>query len=70
MSAEGDAAEPVDVVRRAREQSASPHDVFAAFLRARVYCERPDQPGFLTVPAPEPTPGAAAVPAPASGSAS
>lgn len=56
MSAEGGAAELVDVVRRAREGSASPHDVFEAFLRARVYCERPVQPGFLTVPAPEATP--------------
>jgi hypothetical protein len=42
----------VDVVRRAREAKASPQDVFEAFVRARVYCERPEEPGFLTVPAP------------------
>ncbi|MDQ0833109.1 hypothetical protein QF032_004953 [Streptomyces achromogenes] len=37
MGAEGDAAELVDVVRRARAGSVSPHDVFDAFLRARVH---------------------------------
>ncbi len=43
----------VEVVRRARNGGASPHDVFETFLRARVYCERPDTPGFLTVTASE-----------------
>ncbi|MDQ0959480.1 hypothetical protein QFZ66_003358 [Streptomyces sp. B4I13] len=37
LGAEGEAAELVDVVRRVREGSVSPHDVFDAFLRARVY---------------------------------
>ncbi|MFD7710617.1 SseB family protein [Streptomyces sp. NPDC059786] len=41
-----------DAVRRARAGSASPQDVFEAFLAARVYCERPESPGFLTVDAP------------------
>ncbi|MXQ61545.1 SseB family protein [Streptomyces sp. XHT-2] len=43
----------VEVVRRARNGEASPHDVFETFLRARVYCERPDAPGLLTVTASE-----------------
>ncbi|MGY1528338.1 SseB family protein [Streptomyces sp. MN3] len=42
-----------EVVRRAKNDEASPHDVFEAFLHARVYCERPDEPGFLTVTASE-----------------
>ncbi|MEV5316543.1 hypothetical protein AB0K92_02510 [Streptomyces sp. NPDC052687] len=49
----GDTTEDlVDVVRRAREGLAPPQAVFEAFIRARVYCERPEEPGFLTVPAP------------------
>ncbi|MGX1132825.1 hypothetical protein RKD49_005015 [Streptomyces glaucescens] len=51
MSTEGEAVDLIDVVRRAREGLAPPQDVFDAFIRARVYCERPDEPGFLTVPA-------------------
>lgn len=43
----------VAVVRRAKKGEASPQDVFDEFLRARVYCERPEQPGFLAVPAPK-----------------
>ncbi|MBT3166166.1 SseB family protein [Streptomyces sp. Vc74B-19] len=43
----------VEVVRRAKNGEASPHDVFETFLQARVYCERPDNPGFLTVTASE-----------------
>lgn len=47
--------EPVELaetVRRAKAGRASPQDVFDAFLRARVHCERPEDPGFLTVTAP------------------
>ncbi|MBZ9639857.1 SseB family protein [Streptomyces sp. PSKA30] len=46
------AAELVDAVRRAKGGEASPQDVFEAFLQARLYCERPEEPGFLTVPVP------------------
>ncbi|MFI5683753.1 SseB family protein [Streptomyces sp. NPDC051636] len=53
MRTEGDAVDLVDVVRRAREGHAPPQDVFNAFLRARVYCERPQEPGFLAVTVPE-----------------
>lgn len=42
-----------ETVRRAKRGEASPQDVFDTFLRARVYCERPREPGFLTVTAPE-----------------
>ncbi|MEU9356068.1 SseB family protein [Streptomyces griseoloalbus] len=53
-----DTAGLAEVVRRAKVGEASPQDVFDAFLRARVYCERPDEPGFLTVTAPtHPNPG-------------
>ncbi|WP_238698208.1 SseB family protein [Streptomyces sp. E5N91] len=34
---------------------ASPQEVFDAFIHARVYCEQPEDPGFLTVAAPDPT---------------
>lgn len=44
-------------VRRAKRGEASPQDVFDAFVRARVYCERPEEPGFLTMTAPEPPAG-------------
>ncbi|MFI8489632.1 SseB family protein [Streptomyces rubrogriseus] len=33
---------------------ASPQELFDAFIHARVYCERPEDPGFLTVAAPDP----------------
>ncbi|HLL35940.1 SseB family protein [Streptomyces sp.] len=52
MSTGVEAGDLVDVVRRAREGLAPPQDVFDTFVRARVYCERPEKPGFLTVPAP------------------
>ncbi|MGA5119497.1 SseB family protein [Streptomyces pseudogriseolus] len=42
-----------EVVRRARAGEATPQDVFERFLHARVYCERPDEPGFLTITASE-----------------
>lgn len=48
-----DATRLAEVVRRAKNGEASPRDVFEAFLQARVYCERPDEPGFLTVTASE-----------------
>jgi hypothetical protein len=57
MSAGDTTEDLVDVVRRAREGQAPPQDVFEAFVRARVYCERPEEPGFLTVPAPTTTAG-------------
>ncbi len=43
----------VETVRRAKCGEASPQDVFDTFLRTRVYCERPEVPGFLTVIAPD-----------------
>ncbi|MEU1050609.1 hypothetical protein ABZ400_36515 [Streptomyces sp. NPDC005897] len=46
-----------ETVRRAKGGRASPQDVFDAFIQARVYCERPEQPGFLTVAAPQPAAG-------------
>ncbi|MFD8524440.1 SseB family protein [Streptomyces capillispiralis] len=51
-TAPDEAAGLAEVVRRAKAGEASPQDVFDAFLRARVYCERPEEPGFLTVTAP------------------
>ena len=42
-----------ETVRRAKDGRASPQDVFDAFIHARVYCERPEEPGFLTIAAPE-----------------
>lgn len=42
-----------ETVRWVKRGEASPQDVFDAFLRARVYCERPEEPGFLTMTAPE-----------------
>lgn len=48
-----DTAGLAKTVRRAKSGEASPQDVFDAFIRARVYCERPEDPGFLTVTAPE-----------------
>ncbi|WP_432083412.1 SseB family protein [Streptomyces sp. WAC 04229] len=48
-------------VRRAKSAEVSPQDVFDAFIHARVYCERPEEPGFLTVTEPEP-PAAGAPP--------
>ncbi|MFF6993484.1 SseB family protein [Streptomyces sp. NPDC008313] len=55
--ADGGDTDLVAAVRRSQRGLATPQDVFAAFLTARVYCERPSQPGFLTVDAP-PSPGA------------
>lgn len=52
-----DTADLAETVRRAKRGEASPQDVFDAFVRARVYCERPEEPGFLTTTAPEPPPG-------------
>lgn len=46
-------ADLAEVVRRAKAGEATPQDVFETFLHARVYCERPDEPGFLTVTASE-----------------
>ncbi|MFJ9661488.1 SseB family protein [Streptomyces griseoflavus] len=48
-----DTAGLAGTVRRAKRGEASPQDVFDAFLRTRVYCERPEKPGFLTMNAPE-----------------
>lgn len=47
----------VTAVRRAKRGEASPQDVFEAFLEAQVHCERPEEPGFLTVAVPEGTAG-------------
>lgn len=49
----GDKADLAEVVRGAKAGEATPQDVFETFLHARVYCERPDEPGFLTVTASE-----------------
>ncbi|GGX19900.1 hypothetical protein GCM10010297_46360 [Streptomyces malachitofuscus] len=61
MTTTGDAgtaeAGLAETVRRAKHGEASPQDVFDAFLQARVYCERPEEPGFLTITAPEPPAG-------------
>ncbi|MER6346655.1 SseB family protein [Streptomyces sp. NPDC001595] len=57
MSATGETNDLVDVVRRALEGERSPQDVFEAFLKARLYCERPESPGFLTMSAPAATAG-------------
>lgn len=46
-------ADLAEVVSRAKAGEATPQDVFETFLHARVYCERPDEPGFLTVTASE-----------------
>lgn len=46
-----DTTDLAEAVRRAKTGEASPQDVFDTFLRARVYCERPEEPGFLTVAA-------------------
>ncbi|WP_331481931.1 SseB family protein [Streptomyces rubrogriseus] len=40
--------------QRAMDGRASPQELFDAFIHARVYCERPEDPGFLTVAALDP----------------
>ncbi|MEV5933743.1 SseB family protein [Streptomyces sp. NPDC052079] len=54
---QADTADLAETVRRAKCDEASPQNVFDAFVRARVYCERPQKPGFLTITAPEPPAG-------------
>lgn len=49
----GHVADLAEVVRRAKAGEATSQDVFETFLHARVYCERPDEPGFLAVIASE-----------------
>jgi hypothetical protein len=48
-----EAADLVETLKGAKRGRVSPQDVFHAFLRSRLYCERPEKPGFLAVTAPE-----------------
>ncbi len=60
-----DTEDLAESTRRAKRGEATPQELFDAFVRARVYCERPEEPGFLTVTvtaAPKPSSAADAPP--------
>ncbi|MFB8248830.1 SseB family protein [Streptomyces sp. NPDC055952] len=47
-------ADLVEALKGAKRGRVSPQDIFHAFMRSRLFCERPQNPGFLAVKPPEP----------------